>query len=320
MLYIVIALLVVALAVVAWLAMALSQQKKLRTKQEDAHKTLLEDYQRRVDEQQGLLDDYRELEKNYENVGKGYEQTLLMFDQMEEEKQKILAEKENLEAQNHKYQEESRRSTDAPQKTACLEKLTTEIRTALKQMDTPDAQRVDGLVAKVQDINELSAKTAITPTDRLMVGTLIQQAIAESGIEKVNHVKFDTQVAAGIDMSVIKTNQKKAAHALSMLLDNAQKFTTEGTVTLRVDKTDSLFVFVVEDTGFGIPAEDAERAFEEFVQLNSYFDGLGIGLSVARSIARRLGGDVVVDTNYTEGARLVMTLPNNVGADTTLSC
>ena len=69
MLYIVIALLVVALAVVAWLAMALSQQKRLRTKQEDAHKTLLEDYQRRVDEQQGLLDDYRELEKNYENVG-----------------------------------------------------------------------------------------------------------------------------------------------------------------------------------------------------------------------------------------------------------
>lgn len=67
--------------------------------------------------------------------------------------------------------------------------------------------------------------------------------------------------------------------------------------------------FEVEDTGIGIPAHEAERIFEEFVQLNSFYDGTGIGLTVARSIARRLGGDVLLDTTYTEGARFVMTLP-----------
>jgi signal transduction histidine kinase len=64
----------------------------------------------------------------------------------------------------------------------------------------------------------------------------------------------------------------------------------------------------VEDTGIGIPAVEAERIFDEFVQLNEYYDGTGIGLTVARSLARRLGGDIKLDTTYTSGARFVMTL------------
>jgi signal transduction histidine kinase len=42
--------------------------------------------------------------------------------------------------------------------------------------------------------------------------------------------------------------------------------------------------------------------------LDDYYDGTGIGLTVARSLARRLGGDVLLDTSYTDGARFVMTL------------
>ena len=67
--------------------------------------------------------------------------------------------------------------------------------------------------------------------------------------------------------------------------------------------------FTVEDTGIGIPPEEAEHIFEEFVQLDRYYDGTGIGLTVARSIARRLGGDIVLDTSYSGGARFVYTLP-----------
>ena len=57
-----------------------------------------------------------------------------------------------------------------------------------------------------------------------------------------------------------------------------------------------------------IPAKDAERIFDEFVQLDEYYNGTGIGLTVARSLARRLGGDIVLDTTYTEGVRFVTTL------------
>jgi len=67
---------------------------------------------------------------------------------------------------------------------------------------------------------------------------------------------------------------------------------------------------VVEDTGIGVPPEKAEDIFEEFVQLNDYYDGTGIGLTVARSLARRLGGDVRLDSTYSGGARFLFTLPS----------
>lgn len=66
---------------------------------------------------------------------------------------------------------------------------------------------------------------------------------------------------------------------------------------------------MIEDTGIGIPADQAENVFNEFVQLNEYIDGTGIGLTIARSLARHMGGDILLDTTYTDGARFVMQLP-----------
>ena len=77
---------------------------------------------------------------------------------------------------------------------------------------------------------------------------------------------------------------------------------------LRLSAVDNGVQFIVEDTGIGIPATEAEHIFDEFVQLNEYYDGTGIGLTVARSLARGLGGDIKLDTTYTGGARFVMTL------------
>lgn len=67
-------------------------------------------------------------------------------------------------------------------------------------------------------------------------------------------------------------------------------------------------IFVIEDTGIGIPPEQAENIFTEFVQLDEYSDGTGIGLSIARSFARHMNGDVILDTSCTGGSRFVMTL------------
>ena len=64
------------------------------------------------------------------------------------------------------------------------------------------------------------------------------------------------------------------------------------------------------DTGSGIAADDAERIFEPYVKLNQFFGGQGIGLTVARNIARRLSGDLVLDTTAEgPGASFVLTLP-----------
>jgi signal transduction histidine kinase len=69
-------------------------------------------------------------------------------------------------------------------------------------------------------------------------------------------------------------------------------------------------IYTVEDTGSGIEAADAERIFEPYVKLNQYFDGEGIGLTVARNVARRLGGELTLDAAYAgPGARFVLELP-----------
>ena len=80
-------------------------------------------------------------------------------------------------------------------------------------------------------------------------------------------------------------------------------------LTVRRTVDDKFVQLTVEDTGIGIPAKEAEHIFEEFVQLNEYTEGAGIGLTVARSLARRLGGDIRLDAEHTGGARFVMTLP-----------
>ena len=126
----------------------------------------------------------------------------------------------------------------------------------------------------------------------------------------------------GCETVEFTTNHRAAVRALSLVLDNARKFTapaeaygqhaaTDGKerVVLRLSVADGGVQFIVEDTGIGIPATEAERIFDEFVQLNEYYDGTGIGLTVARSLSRRLGGDIQLDTTYTDGARFVMTLP-----------
>ena len=68
---------------------------------------------------------------------------------------------------------------------------------------------------------------------------------------------------------------------------------------------------IVEDSGIGVPPEEAEHIFEEFVQLDEFYEGTGIGLTIARSMARRMGGDVTLDTSYSPGARFILSLPRN---------
>jgi signal transduction histidine kinase len=105
-----------------------------------------------------------------------------------------------------------------------------------------------------------------------------------------------------------------------LLLDNAQKFTQpiafkgkapegKASVVLNVNIDGQNVIFSVEDTGIGVPADQAENIFTEFVQLDEYTDGTGIGLSIARSLARNLKGDIKLDTTYTAGARFIMQLP-----------
>ena len=58
-----------------------------------------------------------------------------------------------------------------------------------------------------------------------------------------------------------------------------------------------------------MPLEKANEIFERFVKLNKHKQGLGLGLSICRQLALSMGGNIWLDTTYTDGARFVFTIP-----------
>jgi len=179
----------------------------------------------------------------------------------------------------------------------------------LSQKITENTERITRLVSKMLELSEASSKTVLRCDDVATAEQIARQSIANSHISDARHIVFSLKVEPDAGAIQLKTNEHMAARALTQLLDNAQKFAKSGTVVLNIRTDQQQMLFVIEDTGIGIPPEEAEHIFEEFVQLDEYYDGTGIGLSVARSIARRLGGEIVLDTSYTGGARFVFSLP-----------
>lgn len=303
MVYVIVVLVVIILV----LGFALHTQSKNSSRQAEEQQRLLNDYQQRVNEQQKLLEDYRALEKNFDNVGEGYEQALLAFDKMNEEQDKARAANEalqqtitNLQQSNNQMQEEAQKKAEVMQ----------EVIVALQA--TGD-QKLTALAGKIADLDDLKADLPpFDRTDNVMVAQVADEAARQAGVDKVQYIKFEQAIDPAAAATMLSTNLKKAVRALTHLLDNALKFTTEGSVTLsvNVDMDKMQAIYSVEDTGTGIEASEADHIFEPYVKLNQFFDGQGVGLTVARNIARRLGGDVVLDTTKeTPGARFVLSLP-----------
>jgi len=100
------------------------------------------------------------------------------------------------------------------------------------------------------------------------------------------------------------------------LMDNAVKFTNEGSITIGYEIKDSEFVFFVKDTGVGIASEGKELIFNNFMQEdNSYtrpYEGCGLGLSIASRISELLGGIIWLDSEKGVGSTFYFTIPNQV--------
>jgi signal transduction histidine kinase len=288
------------------LAFALYSQNKSAKQQTEKGEQLLKDYQKRVDEMEKLLSDYRSLEQNFDNVGQGYEQALLAFDKMEEDKQKMQNIVDTLRKQNEELQQSSSKiSGSALQKKQIIEKAALEAKKQIVANPTSAMRQLNTIL----NANDLNMDTALEADDNVTIGDIINKAVLESGISQTGYLTFTTEAGEDLKSMMVLTNEDALVRAIGAVLDNAGKFTTEGGVKLIVREEGSQIKFIIEDTGSGIPAEDAEKVFEPFTKLNSFFDGDGIGLTVARSIARRLNGDLTLDPEYTTGARFILSVP-----------
>lgn len=117
-------------------------------------------------------------------------------------------------------------------------------------------------------------------------------------------LRFSSNVG---DDYTFHTNAYRLRSSLSHLLDNAQKFTEIGHIELQVELMGRLLVFSVTDTGVGIEVNNREKIFETFSKLDSFKEGIGLGLPITRRLITSLGGMVELDPTYTSGSRFVIT-------------
>ena len=116
--------------------------------------------------------------------------------------------------------------------------------------------------------------------------------------------EFKTEVADDVMVDVSPLLQE----LLNCLLDNADKYATGGTVLMSCyANADGTYAISVTNEGPVIPAEDAERIFTPFVRLSADEHSLGIGLPLAQRLAISMGYDIFLDTEFTSGARFVVT-------------
>lgn len=111
---------------------------------------------------------------------------------------------------------------------------------------------------------------------------------------------------------IIRTDRHRLIQILVNLLSNAAKFTEKGEITLSLDTTEdnSQVLFTVTDSGIGIDPRYKDTIFERFTKLDSSVPGAGIGLTISRMLAELMGGTLILDTAYTDGARFILSLPN----------
>ena len=115
-------------------------------------------------------------------------------------------------------------------------------------------------------------------------------------------------------LPVLRGDRDKITLAMHNLISNAIKYTPPGgEIRVSADFDDERFVFEVADTGVGVQPEQLERVFDRFYRCRdertAHVQGTGLGLALARDVARLHGGDVTAESVYEQGSRFTLELP-----------
>jgi signal transduction histidine kinase len=183
-----------------------------------------------------------------------------------------------------------------------------EERQHMASMMQRSALQITNLIDEILGLSLIESSTNVVKNDVIKLNQLLESIVTEH--EDAAPPQVALRVASELDPNfAIKTNKNMLYRILSALTDNALKNTEKGSVTLMARTVAQTLILAVEDTGCGVPKDQAEHIFERFVKLDSFKQGIGLGLPLSRKLAEQLGGIVTLDTSYHPGARFVVTLP-----------
>ena len=191
--------------------------------------------------------------------------------------------------------------------------VSAQLRTAHERIATA-AEHLLALVDDILDLSKIEVGRMEAVIEEIDVGALLDgvRAVVEP-IAEAKGLRVDVILAR--DVPRIGTDPRHARQILLNLASNAIKFTERGSVALIARRAGTDVQLVVEDTGIGLAERDFERIFEEFEQVrpsgrgDSLQRGVGLGLAIARKLARLLGGEITVESQVGVGSRFTLRIP-----------
>ena len=166
------------------------------------------------------------------------------------------------------------------------------------------------LIDSVLELGRLSAGSLEAHNAPFDAAKLCREAAAEAGPKAA---------AKGIQLSCsaegeapLASDRAKLKRIVTCLLDNAVKFTVQGSVSLSLHQAAGVTRISVTDTGLGMGPDKIPFLFQEFRQLDSalnrQFGGMGLGLAIAKKMAALLGGNVEVESELGKGSRFTVAI------------
>ncbi|HUR00370.1 MAG TPA: ATP-binding protein [Gemmatimonadaceae bacterium] len=198
--------------------------------------------------------------------------------------------------------------------------LTLGLRGPITPAQKEDLDRIDrsqrhllSLINDVLNFAKIEAGHVTIDSSPMALGAVIE-SLKEFVEPQLREKRLDFTMASDIPETEACGDPDKVRQILINLLSNAIKFTPAGgSIALECSEDDKLLYIYVKDTGQGIPSDKLVAIFEPFVQVNrdyaSKHEGTGLGLSISRDLARRMGGDLTVQSEIGEGSTFTLSLP-----------
>ena len=163
------------------------------------------------------------------------------------------------------------------------------------------------LISDILDLSKIEAGTFEFTNGDVDVNLLCEDIVRSMGMKAKEEVEL--VLDNHLPVCHVISDRNCIHQVISNFVNNAMKFTSEGSIHVGYKLKDGELEFYVEDTGIGIEKEQLPHIFERFVKLNSFVHGTGLGLSICQSIVEQLGGRIGVDSEKGKGSRFWFTIP-----------